>query len=98
VHLSVLPGKVEIYGRKSDVTKVLAELEPIVNLVKKDVSIFKVCDKQQVNHIAANWTNYMCTYSVNIKWAAQEEEEKTAIIQHISPTVWREHKVKMGNK
>ena len=71
-------------------------MEPLVNLVKKDISILKVGEKRQVNHIAANWTHYMCTYSVHIKWAAEEEEEKAGFIQQTDPTLWREHKVNMG--
>ena len=38
----------------------------------------------------------MCTYSVHIKWAAEEEEEKTGLIDQTAPTLWREHKVNMG--
>lgn len=35
----------------------------------------------------------MCTYSVHIKYQAEEEEEKTGFIKQIAPTLWREHKV-----
>lgn len=55
----------------------LAELEPIVNSVKRDVCTTQVSDKRLVNQIAANWTNFMSTYKVHIKWAAEEEEKKT---------------------
>jgi hypothetical protein len=56
-------------------------MEPIVNLVKRDVSTWKVNDKRLVNQVAANWTNYMCKYSVHIKYQAEEEEEKTGFIK-----------------
>jgi hypothetical protein len=52
-------------------------VEPIVNLVKRDVCTWKFNEKRLVDQVAANWTNYMCTYSVHIKWGAEEEEEKT---------------------
>ena len=78
----------------------LADVEPIVNTVKRDVSTWKVDDKRQVDQVTANWPIYMCTYSVHINWAAvkeeEEEEEKTGFTKETVQTLWREHKVKKG--
>jgi hypothetical protein len=49
VHLSVIPGKVEIQGRKADVNKLLASMEPLVNSVKRDVCTWRVDDKRLVD-------------------------------------------------
>ena len=77
----------------------LLDVEPLVNSVKREVCTWKVDDKRLVDQVAANWTNYMSTYSVHITWAADEEEEKGGVVipnAAYASRAWREHKAKRG--
>ena len=97
MHLSVIPGKVEIQGRKADVNKLLASVEPLVNSVKRDVCTWRIDDKRLVDLVAANWTKYMCAYTVQIKWEVEEEEEKGGDTHATSSALaWREHRANRG--